>query len=141
MKTHVEFRSDKFPPCDGEEEEINPGRWGRRLAEFLAEGLKREGLEVGQPIPEDWGVVVPITNDRFELFVGCGNVEETPDGFLCFIEPHTPVVRRWFRKIDTVDRMTAVQAALQRVLGSERSIRDVRWYTHEEFNNQGAARA
>jgi hypothetical protein len=26
MKTHVEFRSDAFPPYDGEEDEINPAR-------------------------------------------------------------------------------------------------------------------
>lgn len=25
MKTQVEFRSAKFPPCEGEEEHINPG--------------------------------------------------------------------------------------------------------------------
>jgi hypothetical protein len=28
MKTHVEFRSDAFPPYDDEEYEINPGRYG-----------------------------------------------------------------------------------------------------------------
>ena len=33
MKTQVEFRSDKFPPYEGEEEQINPGLWGKRLAE------------------------------------------------------------------------------------------------------------
>ena len=34
MKTQVEFRSAKFPPYEGEEEEINPGLWGRRLTEL-----------------------------------------------------------------------------------------------------------
>jgi hypothetical protein len=33
MKTQVEFRSSKFPPYEGEEEQINPGLWGKRLAE------------------------------------------------------------------------------------------------------------
>ncbi len=33
MKTQVEFRSSKFPPYDGEHEQINPGLWGKRLAE------------------------------------------------------------------------------------------------------------
>ena len=32
MKTQVEFRSKKSPPYDGEEEQINPGLWGKRLA-------------------------------------------------------------------------------------------------------------
>jgi len=40
MKTQVEFRSSRFPPYDGEEEQINPGLWGKRLAEYLgAEAL------------------------------------------------------------------------------------------------------
>lgn len=29
MKTQVSFRSNKFPPYDDEEEQINPGVWGR----------------------------------------------------------------------------------------------------------------
>jgi hypothetical protein len=46
MKTQVEFRSDNFPPCDGEEEQINPGLWGKRLAEYLQENLPHQGLKV-----------------------------------------------------------------------------------------------
>lgn len=40
MKTHVEFRSDKFSAYEGEEEEINPGIWGKRLVEYLIEKFK-----------------------------------------------------------------------------------------------------
>lgn len=36
MKTHVEFHSDQFPLYEGEEDEVNPGVHGKRLAEFLA---------------------------------------------------------------------------------------------------------
>jgi len=39
MKTQVEFKSSKFPPYDGEEDQINPGLWGRKLAEYLVEKL------------------------------------------------------------------------------------------------------
>jgi hypothetical protein len=31
MKAHVEFRSRKFPPYDGEGELINPELWGKRI--------------------------------------------------------------------------------------------------------------
>lgn len=41
MLTQVEFRSDKFPAMEGEEKLINPDLWGRRLADFLCEGLAR----------------------------------------------------------------------------------------------------
>lgn len=33
MQTMVSFRSAKFPAYPGEEEDINPGLWGKRLAE------------------------------------------------------------------------------------------------------------
>ena len=39
MKTQVEFRSNKFPSYEGEEEQINPGLWGKRLAEYLVQKL------------------------------------------------------------------------------------------------------
>src|SRR6266849_8909352 len=54
METHVEFRSDRFPPLEGEENLINPDLWGKRLADFLREGLARQGFETKEPIAEDW---------------------------------------------------------------------------------------
>lgn len=49
MKTHVECRSDASPPSDGEEDENNPGRYGKRVAEFLVRGLKEKGFEPLEP--------------------------------------------------------------------------------------------
>ena len=45
MKTQVEFRSAKFPPYEGEQEEINPGLWGKRLAEYLIQQLAARSFE------------------------------------------------------------------------------------------------
>lgn len=55
MQTNVEFRSDRFPAYDREEEQINPGRWGRRLAEFLRDNLRKEGFQTEELVAEDWG--------------------------------------------------------------------------------------
>jgi hypothetical protein len=60
MKTFVEFRSSKFPAYSGEEEEINPGIWGRRLAEHLIERLEQNGIETNGYFMEDWGYYLPI---------------------------------------------------------------------------------
>lgn len=54
METHAEFRSDKFPPYEGEEERIKPGLWGKRHAEYLVEGLTERGIETEEIIAEDW---------------------------------------------------------------------------------------
>jgi hypothetical protein len=43
MNTQVEFRSSKFPAYHGEEDEINPGLWGKRLTEYLSQKLIEHG--------------------------------------------------------------------------------------------------
>jgi len=135
MKTYVEFRSDKFPAYDGEEEQVNPGLWGKRLAEFIRDNLRQEGFKTEEPIAEDWGWIVPIHNESFRLWIGCGHYEEYADGYLCFIEPHKPFVRKLLKKIDTQERVVSLQRAMDKILAAEAGIRSKRWWTHEEFNN------
>ncbi|MBT8331036.1 MAG: hypothetical protein KJP06_01790, partial [Deltaproteobacteria bacterium] len=65
IKTQVAFRSNNFPPYDEEEEQINPGIWGKRLAEYLVDKLKQHGIETEEMIAEDWGWYIPIKNQRF----------------------------------------------------------------------------
>ena len=137
MLTHVEFRSDAFPPYDNESEEINPGRFGKRLAEYLAAELGRRGERVGELSTEDWGWVVPIENASFNLWIGVGNYEEYPDGFLCFIEPHKEHVRKLFKKIPTRERVEALQRNVNAALLAHTGVRDLKWTTHEEFNRVG----
>ena len=137
MLTYVEFRSDLFPADPDEDEAVNPGVYGRRLALFLAGELRGEGFICGQPFAEDWGWCIPIENDGFKLWIGCGSYSEYPDGFLCFIEPHTPVIRKLFTKVDTRPRVEALQKAIDTVLSGRPLIRDKRWWTHEDFNNPG----
>ena len=135
MLTHVEFRSENFPPYEGEEEQINPGVWGRRLAEFLRNGLQVQGFQTEEPRAEDWGWVLPISNEEFRLWVGCGHYQEYSDGFLCFIEPHQPSVRKFLKRIDTREKVSALQRAMDNVLTVEAGIREKRWWTHDDFNN------
>jgi hypothetical protein len=135
MLTYVEFRSDRFPAYDDEEQQVNPGLWGKRLAEFLRDNLRTEGIKAEEPVAEDWGWIVPVVNERFRLWIGCGRYQEYPDGFLCFIEPHTPFVRKLLRKIDTREHIAALHRAMDKVLAEHAGIRAKRWWTHEEFNN------
>ena len=134
--THVEFRSDLFPPYEGEDKEINPGIYGKRFAEFIRDGLRGEGVESSDPFAEDWGWVVSIRNDGFHLWIGCGNTEDETDRFLCFIEPHRPVIRRFlcFGAINTSAQVTALQQAIDDVLRADPAVSDVQWRSHEEFH-------
>jgi hypothetical protein len=127
MKTHLEFRSAGFQPYPGEVDEMNPGRFGKRLAEFLVHALAAAGFHAEEPAAEDWGWNISIRNDSFPLSVGCGNYEEYPDGFLCFITPSQPFVRKWFRKVPTEAIVAKVANVLETSLRKHPDVRDLRW--------------
>ena len=127
MKTQVEFRSSKFPPNAGEEEQINPGLWGKRLAEYLVGKLAEQGIESDEILAEDWGWYIPMRNEGFRLALCCGHQGGDDDEFLCFTVPSTPVVRKLFRKIDATPQLTRLTAALQQILASDPAIRDIEW--------------
>jgi len=127
MNTQVTFRSDKFPPYEGEEEQINPGLWGRRLAEFFVAKLKGTGISTEEIIPEDWGWYIPIKNDGFRLAICCGHQNGDNDEFLCFTEPATPIIKKLFKKIDATEKLGRVVAVMERILAEDPEIRDVEW--------------
>jgi hypothetical protein len=139
MKTHVEFRSDEFPPYDGEEDQTNPGCCGKRVLEFLSLGLNDKGFEPLELIAEDWGWMLPIKNDGFSLWIGCGNYGGTlgdDDGcFLCFIEPHRKTIRPFpfLWKVDTSAKVMALREAIDQLLSADPSVKNKRWWTYEEF--------
>ena len=132
MKTHVEFRSGKFPPYDGEQEEINPGLWGKRLAEYLKEKLAGLGIETTDIITEDWGCLLPVKNESFNLSIACGHQYGDDDVFLCFIDPSKPFVRKWFKKIDTTQAVGRLSEALEKIFTSDPDIRELRWWSEGE---------
>jgi hypothetical protein len=127
MKTQVEFRSSKFPPYEGEEEEINLGLWGKRLTEYLAQELARRGIATDDFIVEDWGCYLPVRNGKFKLALCCGHQSGEDDEFLVFIDPSTPKVWKLFRTIDATDEFTQVLDALRGILESDPDIREIAW--------------
>src|SRR5215470_239100 len=127
MKTQVVFRSSKFPPYEGEQEQINPGLWGKRLAEHLVQKLSEKGIQTDEIIAEDWGWYVPVRNDGFRLALCCGHQNGDDDQFLVFTDPSTPKVKKLFRTIDATPQLTRILDALRQILESDPDIREVVW--------------
>ncbi len=127
MKTFVEFRSSKFPPYEGEEEQINPGLWGKRLAEFLVQKLAEKGIETEEMIAEDWGWYVPVRNEGFRLGLCCGHQYGEDDVFICFTDPQTPIVKKFFKKKDATSQLTLITEAVKRILATDPEITAIEW--------------
>lgn len=127
MKTQVKFRSSQFPPYEGEEEQINPGLWGKRLAEYLVRKLAEKGIETEEIVAEDWGWYIPVRNDGFRLALCCGRQGGDDEEFLCFTDPKTAVVKKLFKQIDATPQLTRLTQALQQVISADPEIRDTEW--------------
>jgi hypothetical protein len=132
FKTHFEFRSDAFP-VEADEEEYNPGIHGRKLATFLFQQLEQLGLPAKTPTQEDWGWIVPINNPRYNVFLGCGPYQEYKDGFLVFIEPCKPFIRKWFRRIETGPVISPIICAAYMAIENSKSVYGLRWWDEQEM--------
>lgn len=132
VRSHLEFVSDVFPPNQDEGETINPGLFGENLARFLAEQLPLHGFRVTRVHPEDWGWRIQLESAPFDLWIGCGHQDGTDNGFLCFIEPSKPYIRKWLRKFDTRQTIERLADAMQLILVESGSARELRWWSEAE---------
>jgi len=133
MRSQVEFVSTDFPPYPDEEHELNPGRYGIRLAELLAQELPAHGFPVESVTVEQWGVRVGLQNADYPLWVGCGNYEAHENGFLCFIEPAKPYVRKWFRKLPNAPTVERLATAIESILQGSGKVSQLRWWSGNEL--------
>ncbi len=127
MKTFVRFRSSQFPAYPGEEDQINPGLWGQRLAEHLARRLAEKGISPGQIVLEDWGCLLPVDVDGQAMAVCCGHQDGDDDEFVIFTNPDRPAMRRWFRSFDLTQPLTRLTGALAEILEADPQVRNVEW--------------
>ena len=134
MITEYTFSSDQFSPTSGELNEehddyINPGVFARELAEFLIQGLSREGYRVKDRIVEDWGNWIELEHDgKFALAVCCSNLEELGQGMMrhrVATDPSQPYVRKLLRKIDVQPTVERLSAALSKILTGSKHISDI----------------
>jgi len=77
------FKSDLFQIRKGEDEETNPGCYGRELGNWLCEKFRALGYDVEALIAEDWGWCVMCRRQGYLLWVGCGamTTSDFPDNY------------------------------------------------------------
>ena len=132
MRTHLEFQSPAFEPEQGEDDETNPGIFGRRLARFLADEFAALGYGGPNIIAEEHGWWVMLDNPEFPLALICASFD-APSGWLVQINPSQPFVRKMlFKKIDTTKVVEKVAHHLETILTTSGSATDLRWWDDRE---------
>ena len=128
MRDHVRFVSDLFSPQRGEDEQVNPGRYGEELSTWLVEQLRRTGASVFGPYEEDWGWLVELVRDGQRFSLPCGNMDFSKTEWLIWIEPHRSLLGRLLGR-DYTPATAELAAALHAILRGEPRISEVEWFS------------
>lgn len=126
------FRSTRFHVEPGEDDDTNPGIYGKQVAAWLAAELRGIGYPDTQEVPEDWGWAVVCAGKPFYLYVACSNlVSHGENGPIaqperdivwhCHAAADTPLFAR-FRNIDVAGPLSMLDARLGEILRGEAGI-------------------
>jgi len=127
----LEFESTAFPVTPGEDEETNPGIFGKSLANWLRDALCARGLAAGDVFAEDFGWCVPIRAEGFRLYVACSSDRPFPAGpesvanasqWLVFAFAEGGWLRRLFGRDRTEAELAAVFSCLRSALESNPAV-------------------
>ena len=127
MGPQVTFTTDFFKPIPGEDEQTNPGRFGKALAEWLAKRLKERGMPVEGVIPEDFGWVVMVARKPFMLWLGCGNMDGSTTEWSVFPVAEPSLMQRLFRRIDPTSEVEKLKAHVAELVPLIPGVSNVIW--------------
>lgn len=127
MTRQVWFTSSFFRVEPGEDEETNPGRYGKTLAHWVSERLRERGVPVEGVVPEDFGWVVMVSRRPFLLWVGCGNEDGSEDRWTLFAAAEPGLLRRMFRRVDPRPAVARLEEHLAHIVADIPDARNVVW--------------
>lgn len=136
MESGYWFKSTLFEIENNEDEETNPGCYGKALASWLSDEFSKLGYET-DIIPEDWGWCVMLKSDEYMLWLGCGSMQDDIEGQIpkgSEVIWHTfPVIevpffnfkallKKWFGKLDLQTPLNKLKGELRDTLLSTKQI-------------------
>ena len=117
------FQSMLFPIIPDEDEETNPGIYGKALAQWLFENLHEYSITPIEIITEDFGWCILVKDDTYSLYITCTNEEEETDqwAIFAFIEGGG-LIKRFFDKTRKKQKIEHLMKAVNLCLQSEPEI-------------------
>ncbi len=119
------FESSAFAVVTGEDEETNPGIYGRALAHWLADQLRASGVPAGTVFSEDFGWCIPIESKPHALHVVCAS-GEGPDHWQLFVFAEGGLLASLFGKNRRAESVSSLFTAVRRCLESSPAVRELR---------------
>jgi hypothetical protein len=122
----LEFESSAFAPMPGEDEQTNPGIYGKALAQWLAEQLAAAGFSPGAVIAEDFGWCVPLKSEPHSLYVACASTGDKPGEWRVFAFVEGGIMDRLLGSDRSPESLASLFTALKHCLESAPIIHHLR---------------
>jgi hypothetical protein len=122
----LHFESSAFPIADDEDEETNPGIFGRSLAEWLAKQLEERGTRITGVIAEDFGWCVVVASGPHKLYVACSNSEDERTSWQVFAFAEGGLFRRLLGKDTSGEALNELHLKMRDILFSSSAIKALR---------------
>ena len=120
------FASSQFPPEAGEDEETNPGIYGKALAAWLCDQLARRGYVVKRTVAEDFGRLIQLEDPNYQLYVACASTDETAGEWRVFSFAEFGWLASVFGRRSKPCVVSKVMADVKAILQAAPSITDLR---------------
>jgi hypothetical protein len=127
ISDHVVFTSSHFIVEAGEDQETNPGIYGKALASWMAEKLKARGVPVESMVAEDFGRCVMVQRKPFMLWVACASLDGSKTRWQMFIALEQGLVGRLLRRADATPDLQRLREHYRALVQEVPGIADVEW--------------
>ena len=117
------FESVAFPVAKGEDEETNPGIFGRSLAEWLSKQLKQRGVPTTGVIAEDFGWCVAVASDADKLYVACSSANDSETSWQVFAFSDSGLFKRFLGKNKSSEALGELHRTVKQILGENPAVR------------------
>lgn len=130
MGSTFELRTDLFESVEARPDFINPRCFGSDFAAWLRERLVERGIDVGDPIQEDFGWVLLASHRTFTFTISIGIMDDSigrsPAEWCVGVsfERGMNGIRSFFRKAPVVEH-AQVSEGVEQVLTAEPRIREL----------------
>jgi hypothetical protein len=128
MKARVTFKSSYFPVEPGEDEDINPGVFGKALAAWVADKLRERGVSVEKIVEEDFCRLVLVQRKPFMLWVGCANAEASATEWQLFLAAEVGLLGRVFRRVDPAPSFSSLVAHVRAIVEQVPGVSAIEWH-------------
>lgn len=118
IEATLEFDSTFFAVVPGEDEDTNPGIYGKALAQWLVVQLRERGVPAEEALAEDFGWGISIHTKPHGLYVICANDADRSGGWRVVAFAGGGLLARLLGRDKRADALSSVMAAIRGALES-----------------------